>query len=71
MGFPKHFTWGAATASYQVEGAWDADGKGLSVWDAFCRRPGAIADGTSGETACDRSRGGSALDRARIRSAAT
>ncbi len=53
MGFPKGFTWGAATASYQVEGAWDADGKGLSVWDAFCRRPGAIADGTSGETACD------------------
>ncbi len=51
--FPPSFLWGAATAAYQVEGGWDADGKGESVWDAFCRRPGAIADGSSGEIACD------------------
>jgi beta-glucosidase len=53
MGFPDDFAWGAATAAYQVEGAWDEDGKGLSVWDVFCRREGAVKDGQSGETACD------------------
>jgi beta-glucosidase len=51
--FPPNFAWGTATAAYQIEGGWDADGKGESVWDAFCRRPGAIADGASGEVACD------------------
>jgi beta-glucosidase len=51
--FPRDFLWGTATAAYQIEGAWDADGKGPSVWDAFCRRPGAIAHGDSGDVACD------------------
>jgi beta-glucosidase len=53
MSFPKDFVWGAATAAYQVEGAATIDGKGLSVWDQFCRKPDAIKDGRSGETACD------------------
>jgi beta-glucosidase len=51
--FPPGFLWGAATAAYQIEGAWDADGKGASIWDEFCRRPGAITDGETGEVACD------------------
>ena len=50
---PAGFVWGAATASYQVEGAVDEGGRGRSVWDTFCERPGAIADGSSGEIACD------------------
>jgi cellobiose phosphorylase len=51
--FPVGFLWGAATSSYQVEGAWDADGKGESIWDLFCRQPGRIANGETGEVACD------------------
>lgn len=53
MQFPDNFTWGAATASYQIEGAWDEDGKGLSVWDLLCLRPGAIHVGHHGKVACD------------------
>ncbi|MGD9155064.1 MAG: GH1 family beta-glucosidase [Bacillota bacterium] len=53
MGFRNDFVWGAATAAYQIEGAWDADGKGPSVWDHFCRQAGAIKAGDHGETACD------------------
>ena len=53
MEFPKHFTWGAATSSYQVEGAaWRAGG-GASVWDMLGRQEGKIAGGDSGEIACD------------------
>ncbi len=51
--FPPSFIWGAASSAYQIEGAAAADGKGESIWDEFCRRPGAIADGSTGEVACD------------------
>ncbi len=53
MAFPKDFVWGAAAASYQVEGAACEDGKGLSVWDIFCRKPQAIRSGHTGAIACD------------------
>lgn len=51
--FPKKFTWGAATSAYQIEGAWNADGKGPSIWDAFCQIPGKIHEGDRGDFACD------------------
>ena len=51
--FPNDFTWGSATAAYQIEGAWLEGGKGLSIWDAFTHIPGKIAEGHTGDTACD------------------
>src|SRR5436190_16930662 len=51
--FPAGFTWGAATAAYQVEGAAAEDGKGPSIWDMFCKKPGAIWNDQSGDVACD------------------
>jgi len=51
--FPADFTWGVATSAYQIEGASSADGKGPSIWDTFCRVPGAIGDGSTGDVACD------------------
>lgn len=51
--FPADFLWGAACAAYQCEGAWDADGKGRSIWDDFCHSPGNIRGGDTGDTACD------------------
>ena len=45
--------WGAATAAYQIEGAWNEDGKGPSVWDEFSHQPGHIANNDHGDTACD------------------
>lgn len=53
MSFPDHFVWGAATSAYQIEGAWDEDGKGFSVWDMFVRQEGKIWEGNTGNTACD------------------
>ena len=52
-GFPAGFRWGVATSAYQVEGAWDEDGRGPSVWDAFVRRPYRVVDGSTGDVACD------------------
>ena len=49
--FPEPFRWGAATSPYAIEGGWKQ--RGESIWDAFCRRPGKIRDGTSGDVACD------------------
>ncbi len=51
--FPADFVWGAATASYQIEGAWEEDGKGKSIWDHFTHQPGNIKNGDTGDTACD------------------
>ena len=51
--FPPDFLWGAATASYQIEGAAHEAGRGESVWDRFCATPGKVRNGDSGEIACD------------------
>ncbi|HYT26632.1 MAG TPA: GH1 family beta-glucosidase [Actinomycetota bacterium] len=51
--FPPGFLLGAATAAYQIEGAVRADGRGLSIWDTFSHTPGRIADGSTGDVACD------------------
>ena len=53
MSFPKNFFWGAATASFQIEGAWDEDGKSPSIWDEFCEKPDAVSDHSDGKVACD------------------
>ena len=53
MSFPKNFIWGAATASYQIEGGATADGRGPSVWDMLCRKDGAVWNGHTGDVACD------------------
>jgi len=51
--FPKDFIWGAAAASYQIEGAAREEGKGPSIWDAFSHTPGKVLNGDTGDVACD------------------
>ena len=53
MAFREDFVWGAASSAYQTEGFPRAAGSGDSIWDAFCRQPGAIANGEDGSVACD------------------
>lgn len=53
MQFPPNFVWGVATSAFQIEGAAAEDGKGLSIWDTFCRQPGVIADHSNGNRACE------------------
>src|SRR5579864_6473245 len=47
------FVWGVSTSSYQIEGAVSEGGRGPSIWDSYCRQPGRIANGDTGDVACD------------------
>ena len=51
--FPEGFVWGASTASYQIEGAVEEDGRGPSIWDTFSHTPGKVVNGDTGDVACD------------------
>ena len=53
MSFPENFVWGAATASYQIEGGVSEGGRGVSIWDTFSHTPGRIVNGDTGDVACD------------------
>ena len=53
MPFPKGFTWGAATSAYQIEGAWNEDARGPSIWDTFAHEPGKVFENHHGDVACD------------------
>uniref|UniRef100_A0A3B4A4L1 Cytosolic beta-glucosidase n=1 Tax=Periophthalmus magnuspinnatus TaxID=409849 RepID=A0A3B4A4L1_9GOBI len=51
--FPTGFSWGAGSSAYQTEGAWDKDGKGLSIWDVFSHKKGKIQQNETGDTSCE------------------
>jgi len=53
MTFPRDFLWGAATSAFQIEGATTAGGRGESIWDRFCRTPGKVHAGDTGDRACE------------------
>jgi beta-glucosidase len=53
VSFPKDFLWGTATAAFQMEGAWNEDGKGESIWDRFSHTQGKIRGGATADVACD------------------
>ena len=47
------FSWGAGSSAYQTEGAWDRDGKGMSIWDAFAHKKGKIFFNDTGDSSCE------------------
>ncbi|XP_041842023.1 cytosolic beta-glucosidase [Melanotaenia boesemani] len=51
--FSRDFAWGASTSAYQIEGGWQADGKGPSIWDTFCHEKGRVFEDQNGDVACD------------------
>nr|XP_020517025.1 cytosolic beta-glucosidase-like [Labrus bergylta] len=51
--FPRDFAWGAGTAAYQIEGGWQADSKGPSIWDTFCHEKGKVFGDQNGDVACN------------------
>jgi beta-glucosidase len=53
INFPEGFVWGTATSAYQIEGAWNEDGRGPTIWDTFVRQPGRVRTGETGDTAAD------------------
>lgn len=53
ISFPPDFIWGVAASAYQIEGAWNEDGKGPSIWDTFSHIPGKVVDNQNGDIAID------------------